>query len=150
MNSRVDKSAWESGLDPAGLGPPLRCVPGSMLAQSAHPLRGPGQGGFPSDAPVSSGMTAGPLPVDHRAPKLIFTHPSHLTATYSLLRALCSRHGGHPSDRSNFCPRLRAFAPAVPSAWSVHRPRVPPGWLLRVIQVSPPKPALQSPAWIAV
>lgn len=49
---------------------------------------------------------------------------------------LCSRHGGHPSNRSNLCAWLRAFVLAVPSAWNVYHPRVPPGWLLHVIQVS--------------
>lgn len=106
--------------------------------------------GGPSDDSVSSGMALEPLPSDHKSPHTHLHLPLPLTATCCLLCALHSRPGSPPSNRPNVCPCLRAFVLAVPPGWAVHCPRVLPVWLLHVIQVPPPKPSLQRPAWITM
>ena len=58
------------------------------------------------------------------------SHPSDLTATYSVLRTLCSRNSDCPSSKSSFCSCLRALVLVVPSAWNGYCPCLPPGWLL--------------------
>lgn len=102
MNSRVDKSVLESRLDTARPRASAALCARQHAGSERAPLTWPRAGWFPSDAPVSSGMTAGSLPVDHRAPcSSSLTRPISRPPTLSFVRCVPGTEAVLPTDQTS-------------------------------------------------